>query len=57
MFPLLIALGRRLPIVGDIIAAFEGKPDTRKSNNGDTSMPARRDRGGRPPQKRYNPEF
>jgi hypothetical protein len=54
MFPLLIALGRRLPIIGDIIAAFEGKPDSRKGSNGDKS---RRDRGERPPQKRYNPEF
>lgn len=52
MFPLLIALGRRLPIVGDIIGAFEGKPDSRKGSNGD-----RRDRGGRPQQKRYDPEF
>lgn len=57
MFPLLIALGRRLPILGDIIAAFEGKVDPRKGGNREKPMPARRDRGGRPPQKRYEPEF
>lgn len=57
MFPLLLALGRRLPVVGDIIATFEGKGDSKKGDNRERPRPVRREAGGRPPQKRYNPEF
>lgn len=56
MFPLLLSLGRRLPVVGDIIAAFDGKSDSKKGDNRERPRPVRRD-GGRPPQKRYDPEF
>ena len=64
MFPLLLALGRRLPILGDIIIAFEGKPDAKRGAERGAERekprpaprPMRREGGGRPP-KRYNPDF
>jgi hypothetical protein len=35
MFPLLFAIGRRLPVVGDILSAFEGAAgDSRGRNRG-----------------------
>lgn len=43
MFPLLLAMGRNLPVVGDIIKAFEGDSSSRPS--------------GRNRQKRYATEF
>ena len=61
MFPLLLALGRRLPILGDIIVAFEGKSQGKKGVEKEKPRPVRREGPGnvrsRPPQKRYNPEF
>ena len=62
MFPLLFAVGRRLPVVGDILAMFES------NGNGETKTrrPPRRDEFGtgvggmddRPPvSKRYDPDF
>ena len=60
MFPMLLMLGRQLPILGDIIAAFEGKPETKKAAERERPRPQRREGGGgggRPPPKRYAPDF
>ena len=58
MFPLLLALGRRLPIIGDIIVAFEGKPEGKKGVEREKPRPVRREAaGGQKTPKRYNPEF
>lgn len=61
MFPLLFALGRRLPVVGDLLAMFESSGDGEVK----ARRPPRRDDFGagggiddRPPtSKRYDPDF
>lgn len=56
MFPLLLALGRRLPIIGDIIVAFEGKPAAKTQEN-KGRPPAPRREGPKTSQRKYNPDF
>lgn len=54
MFPLLIALGRRLPIIGDIIAAFDSKSNEK---GGKKTRQARQPQATPRAQKRYTPDF
>jgi len=57
MFPLLFAIGRRLPIVGDLLAMFEGEGGD--GGRGGPRRPPRRepDFNDGPPPKRYTPDF
>lgn len=61
MFPVLLAIARKMPIVGDIITAVEGKSEDRdegpgrKGRYGPGPAPAYdRSSGGR---SRYQPDF
>lgn len=49
MNPLVVALLRRMPVIGDMITAFEGRGNKGQPNRGKAKL-------GRS-QKRYNPEF
>lgn len=57
MFPLLFAVGRRLPVVGDLLSMFEG--EGREGERTGPRRPPRREpdfNDGTPP-KRYTPDF
>ena len=56
MFPLLFALGRRVPVLGDILGAFEGMGGSNSKGSNDDSN-KRKGTGNRQNQKRYQPDF
>ena len=59
MFPLLLALGKRLPIIGDVLSSFENGGDKRPPPQ--SRYPS--NRGGRNSQygdygeRQYDPQF
>ena len=57
---MLLAIARKMPIIGDIITAVEGKADEDKSYPRPTHAPGGRPAGpnrGGSNRSRYNPEF
>ena len=59
MFPVLLAIARKMPIIGDIITAVEGKSEgndadsARKGRHGPATQPPNRGTG----RTRYQPDF
>eukprot|EP01035_Chromulina_nebulosa_P021032 gene21032-27258_t len=53
MNPLVLALIKKMPVIGDMISAFEGKENKKQSN--DRYKP--KARGAPRNQKRYSPDF